>query len=121
MGLQGLFPHRTRAGRWRGFYKTGVAPGNDGYGETDQLNTAATLTWTLDNFTIKSITSYSDIDDEFGFDLTAGGSELSGGIVPVPFLIRSDSNNKTITQEINISGDALEDTLQLDGWRVLHE
>ncbi len=121
-GPSGNFPASNPGSPLEGFYKTQVAPGNDGYGKTDQLNTSATLTWTLDNFTIKSITGYSDIDDEFGFDLTGGGSELSGGVVPVPFLIRSDSNNKTISQEINISGDSLDDTLHwMGGVFYMHE
>ena len=111
-GPSGLIPAANPGKPLSGFYDTLVAQGNEGFGETDQLNMALTLSWELDAFTIKSITGYSDIDDEFGFDLTGGGSELGGGFVPVPFNIDSDSNNTTISQEFNLSGDAFRDRLK---------
>lgn len=91
-----------------GFYDSLVAQGNEGFGETDQLNLGLTLSWDFAGMTLKSITGYSDIDDEFGFDLTGGGADFFAG----PFVINSDSNNKTISQEFNLSGDAFGDQLE---------
>jgi iron complex outermembrane receptor protein len=100
-----------------GFYKTAVSDANEGYGDTDQLNTALTLTWDLGAWSIKSITSYSDIDDDFGFDLFGGALQITPGdpssIVlgsPGTLFVNSDSNNTTVTQEVLFSGDGLEDT-----------
>lgn len=88
-----------------GFYDTLVT--DAGYGDTYQLNTGLHLSWDLGSVLIKSITSYSDMDDDFGFDLT-GGVDYGAGS---PFNIKSDSNNTTVTQEINFSGDLFADTI----------
>ncbi|MGI9290501.1 MAG: TonB-dependent receptor [Gammaproteobacteria bacterium] len=111
-GPSGQTPAANPGKPLAGFYDSLVAQGNEGFGETDQLNLGLSLTWDFAGMTLKSISGYSDIDDEFGFDLTGGGSELSGGFVPVPFNIVSDSNNKTISQEFNLSGGAFEDRLE---------
>jgi len=91
-----------------GFYDTLVTDANTGFGDTYQLNTGLNMSWDLGSVLIKSITSYSDIDDEFGFDLTGG---VAYGPVGTPFYINSDSNNTTISQEINFSGDLFGDTI----------
>ncbi len=83
-----------------GFYTTLVPDTDIGFGDTDQLNGALNLSWELDSITIRSITGYSDIDEDFGFDITAVGDSF----------ITSTSNNKTISQEFTFSGDAFEDS-----------
>ena len=98
-----------------GFYDTAVSDANKGYGETDQFNTALTLAWNFGAWNLKSITSYSDIDDKFGFDLNGGATQgVSGGPItegsPFSTFVSSDSDNTTVTQEIIFSGDALEDS-----------
>jgi iron complex outermembrane receptor protein len=90
-----------------GYYDSLVTAGNEGFGDTYQLNTGLNLSWDLGSVLIKSITSYSDIDDEFGFDLTGGVDYGSGS----PFYINSDSNNTTVSQELSFSGDAFGDTV----------
>lgn len=107
-GPSGQFPASNPGRPLEGFYKTLVTAENEGFGDTDQLNTSLTLSWDFGGVTLKSITGYSDIDDEFGFDLTGGGSELTGGAFPAPFFVDSDSNNKTISQEFNLSGEAFD-------------
>jgi iron complex outermembrane receptor protein len=84
-----------------------VTDANAGYGDTYQLNTGLNMSWDLGSVLIRSITSYSDIDDEFGFDL------YGGGISPAGFFIESDSNNTTVSQELSFSGDAFADTIPL--------
>jgi iron complex outermembrane receptor protein len=106
-GPSGQFPAANPGKPLAGFYKTQVTKANEGFGDNDQFNTALTLSWALDAFTIKSITGYSDIDDDFGFDLTGGGAEFFAG----PYYIDSSSSNKTVSQEINLSGDAFNDQL----------
>jgi iron complex outermembrane receptor protein len=86
-----------------GFYTSPVTDANKGFGDTYQLNTGLNLSWDLESVLIKSITSYSDIDDEFGFDLYGGA--------PPGLYVKSDSNNTTVSQELTFSGDAFGDTI----------
>jgi len=56
----------------QGFYTTTVTENGAGFGKTEQLNASLNLSWKFDALTLRSITGYSDIDDDFGFDLFAG-------------------------------------------------
>jgi iron complex outermembrane receptor protein len=99
-------PGATNPGQpLEGFYTSPVTDANAGYGDTYQLNTGLNMSWDLGSVLMKSITSYSDIDDEFGFDLVGGAAS------PFGFFVESDSNNTTISQEFSISGDAFADTI----------
>jgi iron complex outermembrane receptor protein len=121
-----------------GFYDTLVPDATTGYGKTNQTDTSLNLSWALEPFTVRSITGYSDIDDDFEFDLTGGvcqddpnnpfdfpcavgapGDLITG--VPGLF-INSTSNNKTTSQEFNLSGTAFADQLTwLTGVFYMHE
>jgi len=121
-----------------GFYDTLVPNATEGFGKTKQVDTSLTLSWALEPFTVKSITGYSDVDDDFKFDLTGGVCQddpnnpfdaqcpvgAPGTLVTgVPgFFVDSTSNNKTLSQEVNLSGVAFDDRLTwLSGVFYMHE
>lgn len=101
----------------QGFYDTLVPDSTAGYGETKQLNGSLDLIWTFDSMTVKSITGYSNIDDIFRFDLNGGANQFAPGPGNVlqgvtGIYVRSDSNNKTFTQELMFQGEAFGDSLE---------
>lgn len=103
-------PASTPGESLEGFYDTLVPDWTEGFGKTKQLNTALDLVWDFDNFSIKSITGYSQIDDTFRFDLNGGANDLGGGIITgVPGIyIRSESENDTFSQEFIAQGQIAE-------------
>ncbi|MEJ2139422.1 MAG: TonB-dependent receptor [Gammaproteobacteria bacterium] len=117
-----------------GFYDSLVPDSTAGKGETEQFNSSLELSLALGGVTIRSITGYSDIDDLFNFDLSGGAFQcyddpdnafdgpcfdLGGNPVeqgPIftgnpGVLIRSNSNNKTITQEFTVEGSGFRGSL----------
>jgi iron complex outermembrane receptor protein len=98
-----------------GFYDTLVPDSTVGEGGTEQFNAMLDLSWELGAVTLKSITGYSDIDDMFKFDLNGGALQFAEGdpvLRGVPGIyISSDSNNKTISQEFMLQGQAFNDSL----------
>jgi iron complex outermembrane receptor protein len=97
-----------------GFYDSLVPDETIGFGKTKQVNTSLNLAWSFDVFTFRSITGYSDIDDEFNFDLNGGAFQNNTPVFTgVPGLyVDSESNNKTLSQEFNFSGSAFNDRLE---------
>ena len=112
-----------------GFYDSLVPDSAAGSGATEQLNSMLRLSWDFDGLQLNSITGYSDIDDAFGFDLNGGAAQCyddpadpfdfpcPGGVEQTPIFtgvkgifVNSTSNNKTITQELTLSGTSLNDT-----------
>jgi iron complex outermembrane recepter protein len=117
-----------------GFYDTLVPDATTGYGKTTQKDTSLNLSWALEPFTVRSITGYSDIDDDFEFDLNGGAFQCNDDpvfcddtqgplLVGVPgFFVDSSSNNKTFSQEFNLAGDSFDDRLTwLAGVFYMHE
>ena len=79
-----------------GFYDTLVPDSSIGKGATEQFNGALELAWALDAVTIKSITGYSDIDDEFNFDLNGGDSGPGSPGLSLPaFRVSSSARHPT--------------------------
>jgi iron complex outermembrane receptor protein len=110
----GTIPPSVPGQPLQGFYDTLVPDNSTGNGETKQKNAGLKLSWDLGSVTLQSITGYSDIDDEFRFDLSGGAFQIDADTVAegVPFfLINSDSNNKTFSQEFTASGVSLGDKL----------
>jgi iron complex outermembrane receptor protein len=101
----------------QGFYDTLVPDSTTGYGKTKQLNTSLDLSWQLKSFSITSITGYSQIEDQFGFDLNGGANDFGGGVVQgVPGLyLQSDSDTDTLSQEFVFQGQAFSDSLDWIG------
>ena len=102
----------------QGFYTTTVTDTGAGFGKTTQLDAMLDLSWNLDSVVLHSLTGYGDVDDDFGFDLTAGATQ--NFFFPPPpdvltgtdgLLIDSSGNNKTFSQEFNVSGDSFDDKL----------
>ena len=66
------------------------------------------MSWALDGFTFRSLTSYGDVRDTFKFDLNGGAFEAAPSvIVPSPaggLFVRSNAENQTFTQEFSFSG-----------------
>lgn len=83
--------------------------GRQNYGVTEQSGTTLDFKYDFGRTQFRSITAYTDIDDQFGFDL-AGGGFL--GIPGVPGqLIDSVSNMEQFSQEFHLLGSAYDDKL----------
>ncbi len=91
-----------------GFYTTLVPDTTAGLGETKQGNASLDMSWALEGFTFRSLTSYGDVRDRFNFDLNGGAFEAAPAfIVASPtggFFIRSLAENQTFTQEFSFAG-----------------
>lgn len=79
------------------------------YGNSDQAGASLALSFDLGSATLKSITGYANIEDEFGFDLAGGG--LGGVPGLAGLLIRSDSDLDQWSQEFQLLGTAFDDRL----------
>jgi iron complex outermembrane receptor protein len=91
-----------------GFYSNFNEPGVN-YGESDQAGANLTLSWELGALTLKSITGYASIDDDFGFDLAGGGF---GGVPDtVGLLITSTSEFDQLSEELQLLGTAFDERL----------
>ena len=83
--------------------------GRANFGETDQTGLSLDWTWTFAGMDLRSITAYSDVDDEFGFDLAGGGFF---GIPGTPGqLITSESNMKQLSQEFHLLGSTFDGSI----------
>jgi len=87
-----------------GFYETFSAPGVN-YGESTQGGANLHLSFDVGGVTLRSITSYANVDTKFGFDLAGGGADFA----PVPdaqfgLRIRSDSEFDQVSQEFQLLG-----------------
>ena len=113
----GAIPPSNPGSPLAGFYDTLVPEASEGLGKTTQTNLALDLSWQFNSLTLHSITGYSDIDDEFRFDINAGALQLAPGPDGVVtgitgILVNSDSNNKTFTQEFTLAGSSFNDRLE---------
>ncbi len=94
-----------------GFYETFSAPGVN-FGASQQGGANLHLSFDFGGVTLRSISSFASADTQFGFDLAGGGADFG----PVPaaqfgLRIRSDSNFDQISQELQLLGSALNDSL----------
>ncbi len=90
------------------FYDNFSQPGVN-YGESDQAGVNLALTFDLGSTTLRSITGYLNIDDEFGFDLAGGGLNGVPGLGGL--LISSDSDLDQWSQEFQLLGTAFDQRL----------
>lgn len=81
------------------------------FGNSTQWGVSSDLSYDLsDSLTLRSITAFTDTDDNFGFDLAGGGVDIGPGIgLPFPFYVDglhavSDSDNQTFSQELQLLG-----------------
>ncbi len=86
------------------FYDTFSAAGVN-YGESQQGGANLHLSFDLGFATLRSITGYTNIDTQFGFDLAGGGADFG----PVPaaqfgLRVRSDSTFDQVSQELQLLG-----------------
>jgi iron complex outermembrane recepter protein len=86
-------PAPAGGGQPLGDFYSNFDPDDANYGDTEQYGA---------NLTLKSITGYADIDDQFGFDLAGGGNQGIPGVTGL--LIASDSNLKQLSQEFQLLG-----------------
>ena len=91
-----------------GFYDN-FSPAGVNYGETSQGGGSITLSYDFGSTTLKSITGYSSIEDEFGFDLAGGGAAGFPGVNGL--IVTSDSDMDTVTEELQLLGQAFGDRL----------
>ena len=83
--------------------------GRQNVGESQQKGATLDLSYDFGMATFRSITSYTDIDDLFGFDIAGGGAF---GVAGVPgLLVDSTSNMEQLTQEFHLLGTAFSDRL----------
>lgn len=103
-------PGRPLGGFYDNYSPATASPnGRANYGQTDQSGISLDWTWSVAGIDIRSITAYSDVDDEFGFDLAGGGF---AGFAGAPGqLITSTSNMKQLSQELHAFGTAFDDRL----------
>lgn len=85
------------------YYRVQIA--NDIFGDSEQRGTYLHLTYDFDAFTFKSISAYSDISDDWRFDL-GGGLEVGPGVFAAVFDRRSDIEQDQWTQEFQLFGNA---------------
>jgi iron complex outermembrane receptor protein len=101
-----------------GFYDNFSEAGAN-FGASDQGGASLALTFRFGEVTLKSITAFADIEDQFGFDFSGGGFDFP----PDPedpanqfgLRIRSDSDFTQVSQEFQLLGTALGDRLN---WQV---
>jgi iron complex outermembrane receptor protein len=84
-------------------------PDGVNYGQSDQAGVNLALEFDLGAVTLRSITGYASIDDEFGFDLAGGG--LSGVPGLAGLLISSDGEMDQWSEELQLLGTAFGDRL----------
>ncbi len=108
-----------------GFYDTGSGATTLGAGDGRQVGFSLDLSFDVGEATVRSITGYIDIDDEFRFDLNGGACQEStlnatdcdgdfvptdGGPIflgtPAPLYVTSDSQNESFSQELQLLGSA---------------
>jgi len=89
-----------------GFYDTFTSVPDSG--DSEQWGVNAQVTWDItDAVTLKSITGYTDINDEFNFDLNGGIPGVGAGLI-----IASDSDHEQFSQELQLLGTAADDRLE---------
>lgn len=77
-------------------------------GLTEQFSTTLDMEWDLGNSSLRSITAYIEVDDEFRFDLT-GGVEVAPDTFIAGIDRSSVSSSWQISQEFQFSGTAMDD------------
>ena len=89
-----------------GFYDTFTSIPDRG--QSEQWGTTFDITWDItDAVTLKSITGYTDINDEFNFDLNGGIPGVGAGLI-----IASDSDHEQFSQELQLLGMAMDERLE---------
>lgn len=84
-----------------GFYDN-FDPDGVNYGTSDQAGVNLALSFQFGGLTLKSITGYASIEDQFGFDLAGGGFVDAPGTAGL--LIASDSDMDQVSQEFQLLG-----------------
>ena len=84
-----------------GFYDN-FDPDGVNYGSSDQAGANLALSFQFGGLTLKSITGYASIEDQFGFDLAGGGNFDVPGATGL--LISSDSDLDQFSQEFQLFG-----------------
>jgi iron complex outermembrane receptor protein len=92
----------------RDFYSNLSPPGVN-YGDSEQDGVNLSLSWELGAVTLRSITGYANIEDQFGFDLAGGGFNGVPGLAGL--LIASDSDFDQWSEELQLLGSAFDDRL----------
>jgi iron complex outermembrane receptor protein len=100
-GTNANFDPAPPGGPLDGFYANFDPPGVN-YGSSDQAGTNLALSFEFGGVTLKSITGYANIDDQFGFDLAGGGNQGVAGATGL--LITSDSTLDQFSQEFQLLG-----------------
>lgn len=90
------------------YYRVQIA--NDIFGDSEQRGTHLRVTYDFDSFTFKSITAYSDLSDDWRFDL-GGGLQVAPDTFAAVFDRRSDIEQDQWTQEFQLYGTAANDRL----------
>jgi iron complex outermembrane receptor protein len=98
-----------------GDFYDNFSPAGVNYGDTSQAGVNLALSFDLGALTLRSITGYADIEDDFGFDLAGGGndSDFDGNAnAGVPgLLISSDGQLDQLSQEFQLLGTAMQGRL----------
>jgi iron complex outermembrane receptor protein len=114
-----IAPPEKRGSPLGGFYDTYSPPGAN-YGNSDQGGASLEMSYDFGSVTLKSISAYYSIDDNFGFDLGGGGVAGIPGVNGL--LINSDSDMDVVSQELQLLGKAFDDKLDwLVGLYYLYE
>jgi iron complex outermembrane receptor protein len=92
-----------------GDFYDNFSPAGSNYGDSDQAGGSITLSYDFGSATLKSITGFSNIEDKFGFDLAGGGAAGFPGVSGL--LITSDSDMDTVSEELQLIGEAFGDKL----------
>ena len=79
-------------------------------GKTKTLSATVDISREFDQFTLRSITGYVDLDDFFRWDIAAG-LRLPTGVFSPSFDRQSDATAKQISQELQAIGTAMDDRL----------
>ncbi len=90
------------------YYRVQIA--NDIFGDSEQRGTYLKVTYDFDSFTFKSITAYTDLSDDWRFDL-GGGLQVAPDIFAAVFDRQSDIEQDQFTQELQLYGDAMDGRL----------
>jgi len=94
--------------------------GRQNVGETKQTGATLDLSYDFGMATFRSITAYTDIDDQFGFDLAGGGFNGIPGVAGQR--VDSTSNMEQFSQEFHMLGTAFDERLDwIAGFFYLNE
>ena len=85
-----------------GDFYDNFSPDGANYGASDQGGANIALSFDFAGLTLKSITGYASIEDQFGFDLAGGGNNGTPGSTGL--LVASNSDLDQLSQEFQLLG-----------------